>query len=483
MPEVEVVTAEQTYSFSEEELVTLGRRTDNLVVIPDPTVSRGHAVIRFEAGQWVLEDLSNGRTFGEDGLPVSRLVLTQETRLHLASPSGPWIRVIVPPAGDDLTVEARSSAVTAAAPGTSAPATPARMAELEPEPARRAGLLPSGLPARPMGSPAHRLGSGPRPGVAATLDTAELKRALGILIPVRSWIKNAGWRQGIRALCLVYAMVPLIFEVAFFNTTNFQTLGWIYALYTAPLWLLAFWYLIKPEDSPRLLLVTGVVIVAIVLLVMADPLQWYYRSIPDPTKSPGNWFGWLIAPGFAEEATKDGATLIGVLAAMSYFKKRLGVRSTMFLGTVAGLAFGVREAALYQAKDLGVFAGGVAHGLVQYVLLFSMRIFVDGLQHAEWAGIACFFFGLGLNYGRRRLQLIGLGFALGAVLHATNDWSTSQGNWAWLLVQIVSAILFLGYTLFAPEIEAEVKDTSLFRGQSLIVERARQEEGRAAGQT
>jgi RsiW-degrading membrane proteinase PrsW (M82 family) len=267
-------------------------------------------------------------------------------------------------------------------------------------------------------------------------------------------------------------MLPVVFDVVFSNTTNFQTLGWVYALYTAPIWLLVFWYLIKPTDSIRTLLITGAVVSALVLLVMAGPLQWWYRTVPAPQKTPGDWFSWLIAPGFAEELTKDGSVLLVLLAARMYFKDKLSVRGCMLLGTVAGLAFGAREAALYQSNDANLF-GQVSgqHALVQYVLLFSLRIFTDGLQHAEWAGIACFFMGLGLTYTRRGVPLILFGFAFGAVIHATNDWSTGESKWLWLVLQVLWAALFLGYTLFAPNIEAQVRETSLFRGESIIAER------------
>lgn len=54
---------------------TLGRRTDNDVVLDSPTVSRQHAQIRWRYGRFVLYDLSNrGRTL-VNGQPVSESVL------------------------------------------------------------------------------------------------------------------------------------------------------------------------------------------------------------------------------------------------------------------------------------------------------------------------------------------------------------------------------------------------------------------------
>ncbi len=509
MPDLEVATSEGTYAFSEGDVVTIGRRDDNRVIVADPTVSRQHAVVRFEAEGWVLEDLTGGRTF-LDGEPVARVVLTGAVRLALSSPTGPFLTLTAAPAVEE-------AAAPAAGPLAGAAATPvtATMAEpdafdtvarpggtpgphTDPMPAAAAGAAGSavgattgaaaastGWPGGPPSAqwqpyrPGAALDEAPaqRPAARGGLTGDQVKRALQILVPYRSWVENRGLRSSVRVLFLVYAMLPVVFLVAFLNTTNFQTLGWVYAIYTAPLWLLAFWYLIKPENSKRTLAITGAAVAAIVLLIMAGPLQWYYNAIPDPSKHPGNWFGWLLAPGIAEEMTKDLPVLLVVLVAGTYFKtqlgERLGVRSCMFLGTVAGLAFGAREAALYQDKDLTAFGLTTGpHALVQYVLEFSLRIFTDGLQHAEWAGIACFFIGLGLNYTRRRIPLILFGYGFGAIIHATNDWSTSESSWLWVALQVLWAVLFLGYTLFAPDIEAQVRATSLFRGQSLLAEQA-----------
>jgi RsiW-degrading membrane proteinase PrsW (M82 family) len=506
MPDLEITTAEASYVFSESDHVTIGRRDDNRVIVTDPTVSRAHAVIRFEGRDWVLEDLSNGRTF-YGGQPVSRFTVTPlAQQVNLATPSGPWIAVSAPltvePPSVGQTVEASlgegvvEATEPATAHGTTAPVPvtplvttvpviPFAASSAEPPPLS-SPLTPSPPPAQwtPFRSPATGPLGAPAPSQpkvasgAFSLDSLELKQAIHILFPFKSWIDNAGWRQGTRALFLVYAMLPVIFETVFWHTTNVQTLGWVYALYTAPLWLLVFWYLIKPQDSIRTLAIYGAVISVIVLILLAGPLQWWYNTVPDPELHPGNWLGWLIAPGLAEEATKDGAVLITILALRYYFKQVPSVRGCMFLGAIAGLAFGTREAALYQAKDLNLF--GVSSGtgaLVDYVLEFAERVFVDGLQHAEWAAIACFFIGLGMNYKRRRIPLILFGFLMGAWLHATNDWSTGVSQILWLVVQVLSTALFLGYTLFAPSIEAQVRDTSLFRGESILADRLVDEHG------
>jgi RsiW-degrading membrane proteinase PrsW (M82 family) len=106
------------------------------------------------------------------------------------------------------------------------------------------------------------------------------------------------------------------------------------------------------------------------------------------------------------------------------------------------------------------------------VLDFAFRVFVDGFEHAVWAGVSAFFIGIAINYPRRRWQLIGLGISMVAVLHGLNDWSVSTFNsyWPGIAIQAVSLLLFLGYTMSASSIERRVRRTPLFRGDSMVME-------------
>ena len=38
-----------------------------------------------------------------------------------------------------------------------------------------------------------------------------------------------------------------------------------------------------------------------------------------------------------------------------------------------------------------------------------------------------------------------IGLVIAAILHGLNDWSRVNGHWLWIVVTIVSGILFLGY--------------------------------------
>jgi hypothetical protein len=59
------------------------------------------------------------------------------------------------------------------------------------------------------------------------------------------------------------------------------------------------------------------------------------------------------------------------------------------------------------------------------------------------------------------------------VLHALNDWylSTFSSPWPWILLQGLSLLLFLGYTMSAASIEDKVRRTPLFRGESMILDK------------
>jgi hypothetical protein len=77
---------------------------------------------------------------------------------------------------------------------------------------------------------------------------------------------------------------------------------------------------------------------------------------------------------------------------------------------------------------------------------------------------------MALNYPRRRVQLIVLGVATAAILHALNDYLAGDSIWLVIVVQAASLLLFLGYTMSAASIEQRVSQTPLFRhGDSVLL--------------
>jgi RsiW-degrading membrane proteinase PrsW (M82 family) len=293
-----------------------------------------------------------------------------------------------------------------------------------------------------------------------------------ILVPVRSWLKDPGWKQGSRLLVIAYGLLPSIFVVLFSGTTNVNVPGWAYSLAIAPLWAVAFWLLIRPGRITKLIAWLAVGIIAAVLVLLPTlTLPWEHAL--DNTLRMRNVLPWIYGVGLAEEVTKALPILVAALLLRWVWKITLDVRVWMFLGTISGLAFGVRESVLYTSSYLAQGTHRVGADFdIPLILSFAQRVFVDGFQHAVWAGIAAFFIGMGVNYRRRRIPLILFGIMLPAVLHGLNDWSTQlASNWLWIVMEAVSLLLFIGYTMSAATIERQVRDTPLFRGESMVMDK------------
>jgi hypothetical protein len=48
--------------------------------------------------------------------------------------------------------------------------------------------------------------------------------------------------------------------------------------------------------------------------------------------------------------------------------------------------------------------------------------------------------------------------------------STFNSYWAGILIQAISLLLFIGYTMSASSIESQVRRTPLFRGDSMVMD-------------
>jgi RsiW-degrading membrane proteinase PrsW (M82 family) len=416
--------------FGPEHVVRVGRAPDNDIVVGYSSVSRRHAqVSRDESGAWVFENVGQAPTF-EAGQTVARISLTRPVELTLGSPYGPVLRLepgSVPPPAPRASQDPQTMQLSAAAAGP---------------------------------------GFGP---LAASGD--ELMSALRILIPIRSWLHNPDWRQGLRLLVITYALLPLLFIALFATSGNLTTPGWAYSLYIAPLWAIGFWWLIRPGPVRKLEVWAGVGIIVWTLLW----INLVTININDRLAKAGHSLSFpvAIAVAFNEEITKALPVFLAGIILLKLRSTKLDTRMWMFLGTIAGLTFGVSESAIYTSQAITTISGAqVASQAVSAVLAFAERVFVDGFQHAVWAGISCFFIGMGLNYRRRRVQLVVLGVSMAALLHALNDWSLGFFNsyWPWILIQAFSLFLFLGYTISAAAIEQKVRQTPLFRGESIIME-------------
>jgi RsiW-degrading membrane proteinase PrsW (M82 family) len=317
--------------------------------------------------------------------------------------------------------------------------------------------------------PAWASPDAPPPPVAPAHEFAGdgLATALRILFPIQSWLHDSGWRQGLRLLVIAYALLPLIFLALLSNTSDLQSPGWAYSLYVAPLWGMGFWMLIRPGrvGKREAKLAAGIVVWT---LIWINVVTIHVNDALNLGSSIG-FFPALVI-GYNEEIAKALPVLLAGFLLLRYRSVKLDVRMTMFLGTIAGLTFGVAEQAFYTSTDIvGIHQAQQANDEITDILAFAERIFVDGFQHAVWTGIAGFFIGMALNYRRRRVQLIVLGVTVPAILHAFNDFFAGSSIWLVIIVQAVSLLLFLGYTMSAAAIEQQVRETPLFRGQSMMM--------------
>ncbi len=345
------------------------------------------------------------------------------------------------------------------------------------------GYGPGGYP--PPGAPGAYGGPGHGRGQPGAASQGDVMKAINILVPIKSWLTDSGWRSGPRLLVIPYALLPLLFLVLFNSSTSLTTPGWAYSLYIAPLWLLVFWLLIRPGHIGRQEMVIGVGIIAWVLLWM-NIVTININDAVAPKAGHAFSLGAALVVGYNEEITKALPILVAAFIMLKARNTKLDVRMWMFLGTLAGLVFGVDEQAAYTTNALanvlkiGIIAGRggnvppriLEQITVGEILSFSERVFVDGFQHAMWAGVSAFFIGVAINYPRRRWLLILLGITIPAVLHALNDWSIGFFHtlWPWVIVQAVSVVVFLGYAFSAGAIVRQVKHTPMFRGESMLMD-------------
>ena len=458
MNELQVNCEGRRYRFEQNQVIRIGRSTDNDVVVSHPTVSRQHARLAYGPDGWVFEGLGRAGTF-QHGSAVTRVLLHEPVELALASPHGPVIQLEPPGPASPAPATGHGEPVPAPSAGTGTAAAAAD----------GAGPLPPAGPFHTAAMP--RSPVPPRIGSAAEARD-ELASAFQILVPVRSWLTDPGWRQGLRLLVIAYALLPLVFIALFASSGNLTTPGWAYSLYVAPLWGVAFWLLIRPPEpygKQELLIGLGIVIW---VMIWMSVVAVHINSAANPKS-----LGGAILVGFNEEITKALPILVAALLLLRLRGVKLDVRMWMFLGTIAGLTFGVREASQYTTLAIEhIAAAAVTHSAnaaVLGALSFAYRVFVDGFQHAIWAGLSAFFIGIAVNYPRRRVQLIVFGVTIAAVLHALNDWYLSNftSPWPWIVLQALTLLLFLGYTMSAASIEHKVRRTPLFRGESMILDR------------
>ena len=304
----------------------------------------------------------------------------------------------------------------------------------------------------------------------AHASTSPAQRGLGgqvnDLFPFGDWIRHHSLRSWPVLLFLILICVPSIALVilgANPSASTFDHVAWIFAGYFALAWLLLLGVIIRPEHVTRTMLVVVTVIALITQIPLAVTLEVALHA-SNAGLGPS-----IYSVGIPEELAK--AVPVVVVALIYHRRHGLEPRDYLFLGAVSGLVFGAAEVVHYftvngvaqfylvvrsaipvisqlinsgHSAPTSVFA--VLIGPVRYFILdFVWRFLTDPITHACWAGLTGYFIGLAAT-GRHKWYTVGwMGLVIAAILHGLNDWGQVNGHPLWILVALVSGILFLGY--------------------------------------
>jgi RsiW-degrading membrane proteinase PrsW (M82 family) len=286
------------------------------------------------------------------------------------------------------------------------------------------------------------------------------------LLPLGDWVRHHSLRSWPVLLFLVLICVPSIALVILGGSpsaSTFDHVAWIFAAYFAIAWLLLLGVIVQPEHVTRAMLVAVTVIALATQVPLAVTLEVALHG------SNTNLGQSIYSVGLPEELAKA----LPVLAVALIYRRGRGLmpRDYLFLGAVSGLVFGASEVVHYftvngvaefyltvqsaipsieqlintgHSASTSVFA--VLIGPVRYFILdFVWRFLTDPISHACWSGLTGYFIGLAATGRYRWYQVAWIGLAAAAILHGLNDWSRVNGHPLWILVVLVSGILFLGY--------------------------------------
>ena len=260
------------------------------------------------------------------------------------------------------------------------------------------------------------------------------------LVPVRHWARDPALRSWPVLLLVALVCVPPIALVMLNNPTEarIHDIAWIFAAYFAVAWLLLLGVIVRPQHVTRAMLaaiaVVGVVTQAPIAIFLETQLHAGTGSLLD-----------VFTIGIPEELAK-AIPIVVVAWIWRHYWHTQTPRDYLFLGAVSGLVFGAAEVVHYFTNVLGSLSGNVTGlDLQDLTIQYIWRFLTDPIDHAMWAGITGYFIGLAIT-GQNRKYSIGLvGIAIAAVLHGLNDWNPVNSHVAWVLVTLISVLLFLGY--------------------------------------
>jgi RsiW-degrading membrane proteinase PrsW (M82 family) len=260
------------------------------------------------------------------------------------------------------------------------------------------------------------------------------------LVPVRHWARDPALRSWPVLLLIGLVAVPPIALVLLNNATEatIHDVAWIFAAYFAVAWLLLLGVIVRPQHVHRSMLAT----IAVIGVVTQAPIAIYLET--KLHAGTGSLLD-IFTIGLPEELAKA----VPILVVAWIWRKQWPTqtpRDYLFLGAVSGLVFGAAEVVHYFIDVLGHLSGNV-NGLVLQGLTiqYIWRFLTDPIDHAMWAGITGYFIGLAITGPTRKYAVGFIGIGIAAILHGLNDWNPINSHPAWVLITLISVILFLGY--------------------------------------
>ena len=288
------------------------------------------------------------------------------------------------------------------------------------------------------------------------------------LLPIGDWIRHHSLRSWPVLLFLLLICVPSIALLILGpnpSQATFDHVAWIFAAYFAVAWLLLLGVIIRPEHVPRTMLV---LITAIALATQVPLAVTLEVDLHAETAGLGPS---IYSVGLPEELAKAIPVLAVALIYRLWRRHDLEPRDYLFLGAVSGLVFGASEVvhyftvngveqfyltvkaalpAIQQLLQAGHSAPDSLFAVLvepvrYFILEFVWRFVTDPISHACWSGLTGYFIGLAVSGRHRWYAVAWIGLVAAAVLHGLNDWGRVNGHWLWIVVVLVSGVLFLGY--------------------------------------
>ena len=260
------------------------------------------------------------------------------------------------------------------------------------------------------------------------------------LVPVRHWARDPALRSWPVLLLIALVCVPPIALVLLNNPTEakLHASAWIFAAYFAVAWLLLLGVIVRPQHVHRAMLAA----IAVIGIVTQAPIAIFLET--QLHSSTGSLLD-VFTIGIPEELAKA----IPIVAVAWIWRREWHTqtpRDYLFLGAVSGLVFGAAEAVHYFTNVLGSLSGNVnGLDLQDLTIQYIWRFLTDPIDHAMWAGITGYFIGLAITGPDRKYSVGLVGIAIAAVLHGLNDWNPINAHPAWVLITVISVLLFLGY--------------------------------------